>query len=67
MRDAEDLVEVGFLAELVVGFIDCVEEVGEDYCGLDSSAMLLVAWCSWLRLLIAGTDDNTIVYRLDPA
>ncbi len=61
------MVEVPALPDPVVGFEDCVEEVGEDDCGLDSLAVFLVAGRAWLGLGVAGADGDAVVDCLNPA
>lgn len=65
--ETEDLVEIGVLPYPVVGFVDCVEEIGEDDGGLDYSPVLQVSGGAGLGLWIACSDGDAIVNGLNPA
>ena len=65
--DAEDLVEVAFLTEMVVGFVDCVGEVEEGYCCLDVASVFHETRGAWGGLRVAGANGDAIVDCLYPA
>lgn len=67
MRDAEEGVEVAFLEELVVGFVDCVEEVEDDDDDLDLSSVLGEAWRAWCWFRVAGADEDGVKGGLNVA
>lgn len=67
MRYSKRLVEIALSTQLVVRFVDCVEEVGDDHGDEDAPPVLDISWRAWLRLWIANSGDGGIVDSLDPA
>lgn len=67
MRYSKRLVEVGLPPQLVIRFIDCVEEVCDDYGDEDAPPVLDVSWRARLGLWIANAGYGGIVNCLDPA
>jgi len=67
MRYSKRLVKVALSPQLVIRFVDCVEEVCDDYGNEDASSVLDVPWRARLGLWIADAGYGGIVDCLDPA
>lgn len=61
------LVKVTLSTQLAVRFVDCVEEVCDDYRDEDALPVLDISWRPWLGLWVADTSYGGIVDCLDPA
>lgn len=60
MLNTEKTVEVTCLLELVIGLVDRVEEVGQDYKDQDTSAVLNKSHRSWRWFGVAGAYEHRI-------
>lgn len=60
------MVEVTTLSYFIVGFIDCVEEVGGYDEHVDASSVLDEARGARLGFRVAGADCEVVVETLDP-
>lgn len=61
------MVEIGGFPDLVVGFVDCVEEVGGYYYYVDAPSVEEVFWGTGLGFGVAGADHEAVIERLYPA
>lgn len=53
--------------KLPVGFVDGVEQVGEDDAGLDYATMANPLWAARLRFWITSSNENAVESCLNPA
>ena len=67
MRQSKRLVKIALPPQLVVHFVDCIEEVGDNYGDKDAPPVLDISRRAWLRLWITNSGDGGIVDSLDPA
>lgn len=65
--DVEKAVEIWCGLDLIVGFVESVEEVGDDDGDVDCSPVSRVPSASWNGFGVAGADEDGVESRLDVA
>ena len=67
VRDVEGLIEVSGFLDLVVGFVDGVEEIGDYNEHVDALAVASEAWGARSGFGIAGADEDGVEDCLEVA